>query len=60
MEKQSARGPRRGGKDKTVKDSKSAEAPAWAPALQQIYGSVLNESLPKEIQDLLSQLDSKP
>jgi hypothetical protein len=59
LEKNSAREVRRGGKDKTVKDGRKAPSPAWAPALQQIYGSVLDESLPKEIEDLLNKLDSK-
>ena len=59
LDKQGARREDRGGKDKTVKDSKKSPGPAWAPALQQIYGSVLDESLPKEILDLLNKLDSK-
>ena len=59
LEKRVVREARRGGKEKPVKTSKPAQSPAWAPALQQIYGSVLDETLPKEIQDLLSKLDSK-
>jgi hypothetical protein len=59
LEKQGAREVRRGGKDKSVKDSKKAPSPAWADALQQVYGSVLDESLPKEIEELLNKLDSK-
>lgn len=59
LDKQGATEDRRGGKEKTVKDGKHTSNPAWANALQQIYGTVLDESLPKEIQDLLNQLDSK-
>jgi hypothetical protein len=59
LENLGAKKERRGGKDKSVKENKRTASPAWAPALQQIYGSVLDESLPKEIQDLLNKLDSK-
>lgn len=59
LKKQGADDASSGGKDKTVKDSKKAPSPAWADALQQIYGTVLDESLPKEIEDLLNKLDSK-
>lgn len=59
LEKKVAGGARcAGGKD-SVKSGKGAESPAWAPALQQIYGTVLDEALPKEIEDLLSKLDDK-
>jgi hypothetical protein len=60
LEKQGANEVNRGGKDKTVKDNRKAPNPAWTDALQQIYGTVLDESLPREIQDLLNKLDSKP
>lgn len=59
LEKLGAGKVRGASKDKTVKSSKRTPSPAWAPALQQIYGTVLDESLPKEIQDLLNKLDSK-
>jgi hypothetical protein len=60
LEKQGAGEAGRGAKEDSVKAGKKTPNPAWTDALQQIYGTVLDESLPKEIQDLLNKLDSKP
>ena len=44
----------RGGRDFTARPQ-----PGWAKGLQQLYDDVVDEALPAEFADLLSQLDQK-
>jgi len=59
LEKRVAKGERRGGKEKTVKDGKTTQNPGWTTGLRQLYDSVVDEPLPDSFKDLLSKLDSK-
>ena len=44
----------RGGRDFTARPQ-----PGWTKGLQQLYDDVVDEALPAEFADLLSQLDKK-
>ncbi|WP_229658536.1 NepR family anti-sigma factor [Tsuneonella deserti] len=58
LEQRDAKGERaQDGKDKASPLKRKADTPGWTSGLRQIYDSVLDESLPPEIQDLLSKLD---
>ena len=46
-------------KDARVADEKNASRPDWANGLRQLYDSVVEEDLPDNFKDLLSQLDAK-
>ena len=43
--------------DKTMKSDRKVANPEWASGLRQLYDSVVDEDLPDNLKDLLSQLD---
>ena len=43
----------------TAKRTDRKERPEWATGLRQLYDSVVDEDIPDQFKDLLSQLDTK-
>ncbi len=42
-----------------AKNKAHTERPEWATGLRQLYDSVVDEDIPDQFKDLLSQLDTK-